>query len=414
MSSPLSHIRVLDLSRVLAGPWATQFLADMGAEVIKVERPGEGDDTRAWGPPFLVPPETEAGEAGLSAYFACTNRGKRSVAIDIASKEGQALIRELARRSDVVVENFKVGGLAQYGLDYESLNKINPRIVYCSITGFGQTGPNAQRAGYDYLVQGMAGLMSITGKPDDEPGGGPIKVGVAVSDVCAGWNAVGAILSALLQRERTGKGAHIDVALFDVTLALLINQASSFLATGQTPQRLGNSHPSLTPYDAFQTADGNMILAIGNNGQFQRFYETAGLPDVAADPRFATNALRIANRSALMGLLRPQLAKRTTAQWVALLEPQAVPCGPVNTIADAINEPQCAARELVKTLEHPAIGPLQVIGNAVKMSDCATTATKAPPLLGEDTTDVLSRVLGLGSADIERLLTQGVIGCRRG
>lgn len=411
MSLPLSHIRVLDLSRVLAGPWATQFLADMGAEVIKVERPGEGDDTRAWGPPFIKAPDAAAGEAGLSAYFACTNRGKHSVGIDIAAPEGQALVRELARRSDVVVENFKVGGLAKYGLDYDSLAALNPRLVYCSITGFGQTGPNAGRAGYDYLVQGMAGLMSITGKPDGEPGGGPVKVGVAVSDVTAGFNAVGAILAALLQRERTGKGCHIDVALFDVTLAMLINQASSFLATGQTPQRLGNAHPSLTPYDAFQTADGNMILAIGNNGQFRRFCAAAGVAQIAEDARFATNADRIANRAALMALLRPLLAQRTTAAWVALLEPEAVPCGPVNTVAEAVAEPQTTARQLVRSLPHDRLGPIQVVANAVKMSDCDVTAVKPPPLLGEDTSDVLGRVLGIGDEEISRLRTLGIVAC---
>jgi crotonobetainyl-CoA:carnitine CoA-transferase CaiB-like acyl-CoA transferase len=410
MSRPLSHLRVLDLSRVLAGPWATQFLVDMGAEVIKIERPGEGDDTRAWGPPFVVAPDPTAGEAGLSAYFMCANRGKRSVAIDLADPQGQSLVQGLAARCDIVVENFKVGGLARYGLDYETLAAANPKLVYCSITGFGQTGPNAHRAGYDYLVQGMAGLMSITGVADGEPGAGPVKVGVAISDLTAGWNAVGAILSAVIARDRTGRGCHIDIALFDVTVAALINQASSYLVSGDVPARLGNQHPAIAPYEVYATADGHVILAIGNNGQFQRFCAAAALDDMAQDARFATNAARVAHRPELNAVLQPLMRSRTTADWVALLESRAVPCGPINAIDAVMAEPQVAARGLKRDLHHAAVGALPVIANPVKMSGVDTTADAPPPLLGDATDKVLSELLDLGLDEIARLRNDKVIG----
>jgi crotonobetainyl-CoA:carnitine CoA-transferase CaiB-like acyl-CoA transferase len=357
-----------------------------------------------------VPPDPAAGQAGLSAYFACANRGKRSVAIDMGSQAGQRLIRDLARSCDVVVENFKVGGLAKYGLDYERLSAENPRIVYCSITGFGQTGPNAHRAGYDYLVQGMAGLMSITGQPDGTPGGGPVKVGVAISDLIAGWNAVGSILSALIQRDRTGRGCHIDVALYDTTVAALINQASSLLAGGGVPQRLGNVHPTIAPYEVYETADGHVVLAIGNNGQFERFCGAAGIAEAARDTRFATNPARVANRVALNEILIPVLKSRGTAAWVDLLESRAVPCGPINTIDEVLASPQTRARGLVQTLDSPATGPLPVVGNPVQMSGCNTTAQRAPPMLGDSTGDVLSDVLGLARDDIDGLRRAGVIG----
>ena len=407
MAAPLAHLRILDLSRVLAGPWAAQFLADMGAEVIKVERPGEGDDTRGWGPPFAREPS--AGDPGLSAYFLCANRGKKSVSIDMATKEGQELIRKLAAKCDVLIENFKVGGLAKYGLDYPSIKAINPGIVYCSITGFGQTGPYAPRAGYDFLVQGMGGLMSVTGEPDSAPGGGPVKVGVAISDQIAGMNALAGILAALVRRERTGEGDHIDVALLDATVSSLINQASTYLVAETVPGRMGNAHPTVVPYQAFATAKGHIILAIGNDGQFARFCKATGLEALSDDQRFATNAARIVNRAALIPRIADALKSRTAAEWIALFEPLAVPCGPINTIDQVFQDPQVKARGMRRTLVHPEAGQLPVVANPVRMASCDTTAQKAPPLLGEDTTTVLREVLGLGAAEIEELRARKVV-----
>ena len=407
MALPLAHIRVLDLSRVLAGPWASQFLADMGAEVIKVERPGEGDDTRGWGPPFArEPSETDP---GLSAYFICANRGKKSVTIDMASPDGQALIRELAAKSDVVIENFKVGGLAKYRLDYAALKAINPGVVYCSITGFGQTGPYAARAGYDFLVQGMGGLMSVTGEPDSVPGGGPVKVGVAISDQISGMNALAGILSALVRRERTGEGDHIDVALLDATVASLVNQSSTYLVSGTVPGRMGNAHPTVVPYQAFATAKGHIILAIGNDGQFGRFCKSAGLTEVGSDPRYATNAQRIRNRETLIPQIAAAMKHRTAAEWIALFEPLAVPCGPINTIDEVFADPQVQARKMRRVLEHPVAGPLPVVANPVKMASHDTTSSKAPPLLGEDTDAVLRDILGLDAAAIAALRDRNVV-----
>jgi crotonobetainyl-CoA:carnitine CoA-transferase CaiB-like acyl-CoA transferase len=407
MAAPLSHIRVLDLSRVLAGPLATQFLADMGAEVIKIERPRSGDDTRAWGPPFALEPT--ANDPGISAYFACCNRGKQSVTVDITHPKGQELIRKLAAKSDVVIENFKVGGLAKYGLDYQSLKQINPRIIYCSITGFGQTGPYAARAGYDFLVQAMGGLMSITGEPDDVPGGGPVKVGVAISDQMAGMFALSAILTALLKRERTGEGEYIDVALLDSTVASLINQASTYLVSGIVPQRMGNAHPTVVPYQAFRTADGHIILAIGNDGQFQRFCAVAGLEGLADDERYRTNSARIINRNTLIPKIAEAIRQRTTADWVSLLESQAVPCGPINTIDQVFADPQVQARGMRRVLEHEKAGSLPVTANPVRMASHDTTADKAPPMLGENTDEVLTRLLDLSPDDITALRNEGVI-----
>jgi crotonobetainyl-CoA:carnitine CoA-transferase CaiB-like acyl-CoA transferase len=407
MPAPLAHIRVLDLSRVLAGPWAAQFLADMGAEVIKIERPGEGDDTRGWGPPFARPPSD--GDPGLSAYYLSTNRGKRSVAIDIARPEGQQLVRAIAAKSQVVIENFKVGGLAKYGLDYPSIKMVNPGIVYCSITGFGQTGPYAERAGYDFLVQGMGGLMSVTGEPDGAPGGGPVKVGVAIADVMSGMNALAGILTALVSRERTGEGEHIDVALLDSTVASLINQASTYLVAGIVPTRMGNAHPTVVPYQAFETAEGHIILAVGNDGQFQRFCEAAGLAELAGDARYKTNAARIVNRASLIPRIAAALKQRTGAEWIALLESHGVPCGPINTIDQVFADPQVQARGLSRVLEHPTAGPLPVVANPVRMAGHDTTARKAPPLLGEDTEAVLRELLGLDADAIERLRAAGAI-----
>lgn len=407
MTGPLAHIRVLDLSRILAAPSSTQFLADMGADVIKIERPGEGDDTRGWGPPFIVEPEP--GKAGLSAYFAAANRGKRSVAVDFTTSEGQDLVRRLAAESDVLIENYKAGGLAKYGLDYEAMKKINPRIIYCSITGFGQTGPYAPRAGYDFLIQGMGGLMSITGERDDLPGGGPQKLGVAISDLLAGWNATSAILTALIKRDRTGEGDYIDIALLDCTVAALINQASTFLVSGKAPGRMGNAHATVIPYQVFATSDGHMILAIGNDRQFTAFCEIAGLAHLARDPRFTTMRARIENRPALIPDIAAAIAKRTTDDWMRSLEAASVPCGPINTIDRVFADPQVEARQMIRTLAEGAVAPMKSVANPVRFASGDTTSNKAPPLLGEDTDAVLSELLGLQSAQIDNLRRKGVI-----
>lgn len=405
MPAPLSHIRVLDLSRVLAGPWAGQYLADLGAEVIKVERPGTGDDTRGWGPPFALEPSK--GDPGLSAYYLCTNRGKKSVALDLASAEGQDIVRRLAAKSDVVIENYKVGGLAKYGLDYASIKAVNPGIVYCSITGFGQTGPYAERAGYDFLVQGMGGLMSVTGEPDEIAGstmkGGPVKVGVAIADQVTGLNALAAILAALVRRERTGEGDYIDVALLDCTVSALVNQGSTYLVDGSVPERMGNAHPTVVPYQAYATADGHIILAIGNDGQFQRFCRVAGRTDLAEDARYRTNALRIVNRATLIPEMEKTVAGRSKAEWIATLEAAGVPCGPINTIDQVYADPQVVHRGMRRVLQHPTAGPLAVAANPIRMASHDTTSAKAPPLLGEDTRSVLEDVLGLDAATIDRL-----------
>jgi len=406
-TAPLSHIRVLDLSRVLAGPWAAQFLADMGAQVIKVEKPGEGDDTRGWGPPFLVAPAE--GDPGMAAYYTCTNRGKHSVTIDMADPEGQALIRRLAEKSDVVIENFKVGGLKKYGLDYASLKAVNPSIIYCSVTGFGQTGPYAPRAGYDFLVQGMGGLMSVTGEPDGVPGGGPVKVGVAISDQVAGLNALAGILTALVRRERTGEGEYVEVALLDATVSMLINQAATYLCAGTVPGRMGNAHPTVVPYQVFPTADGHIVLAIGNDGQFARFCEAAGVPEMAADDRYRANAGRIVNRGTLIPRMQELLEARTSAEWIALFEDRAVPCGPINTIDKVFADAQVQARRMRRELQHAEVGTIPVVGNPVRMASHDTTASKAPPKLGEDTDAVLRDVLGLNGTEIAAMRKAGVV-----
>jgi crotonobetainyl-CoA:carnitine CoA-transferase CaiB-like acyl-CoA transferase len=399
-TAPLSHIRVLDLSRVLAGPWAAQFLADMGADVIKIERPGEGDDTRSWGPPYLVEPTAD--DPGISAYFTCTNRGKKSVAVDMATPAGQDIIKRLAAKSDVVIENFKVGGLAKYGLDYASLKTVNPKIVYCSVTGFGQTGPYANRPGYDYLAQGMGGLMSVTGEPDAVPGGGPMKVGVAIIDQVTGLNALAAILTALIARDRTGEGRHIDVALLDTSVSTLINQATTYLVADKVPTRMGNDHPTVVPYRAFATADGHIILAIGNDGQFARFCDAAGLIELVEDERYRTNKGRIVNRQTLMPPIQAALLKRGTAYWIDLLEARAVPCGPINTIDQVFADSQVKHRGTRRVLQHPTAGPVAVVANPVRMTGHDTTAPKAPPLLGEDTASVLRDVLGMSASEIAK------------
>ncbi|MBF0325820.1 MAG: CoA transferase [Alphaproteobacteria bacterium] len=404
MAEALSHLRVLDLSRVLAGPWSGQLLADLGAEVIKVEKPGEGDDTRAWGPPFLK--DKDGADTHESAYYLSTNRGKRSLAIDFTQPEGRELVRQLAARCDVVIENFKAGGLAKYGLDYPSLKAVKPDIVYCSITGFGQDGPYAQRAGYDFLVQGMGGLMSLTGEPDGEP----MKVGVALTDIFTGMYASVAILAALAHRDRTGQGQHIDLALLDVQVAVLANQASNYLVGGIVPQRLGNSHPNIVPYQAFATSDGHVILAIGNDSQFQRFCTVAGCPALAEDPRFATNAGRVRDRETLIALLRPILAARPMAEWIEVLEVAGVPCGPINNLAQVFDNPQVRHRGMVAGLDHPLAGRVDLVANPIHFSETPVTYDRAPPLLGADSAGVLADILGLDPAAIADLRAKGIVG----
>lgn len=387
----LHGLKVLDLSRVLAGPWAGQLLGDLGADVVKVERPGPGDDTRTWGPPW-VKDETGA-DSRQAAYFQCANRNKRSVAIDIATPEGQAQVRALAAQADVVLENFKVGGLAAYGLDYASLSADNPKLVYCSITGFGQTGPYAPRAGYDFLIQGMGGLMSLTGRSDAEDGAGPQKVGVALVDVMTGLYATIAVLAALSHRDRTGEGQHIDMALLDVQVATLANQASNYLTSGVAPRRMGNAHPNIVPYQDFPTADGDMILAIGNDGQFARFCTAAGHSEWAADERFATNPARVANRTVLIPLLRQATVMKTTAEWISTLESLAVPCGPINRLPEVFDDPQVVARGLRIDVPHPAFGSVPLVACPIRLSATPVQYRSAPPMLGEHTAEVLAEWL---------------------
>ncbi|CAO3430859.1 CaiB/BaiF CoA transferase family protein [Azospirillum endophyticum] len=400
MAGPLSHIRVLELSRVLAGPWSAQTLADLGADVIKVERPGAGDDTRAWGPPW-------AGDQ--SAYFLSTNRGKRSITIDFEQPEGQELVRRLAAQADVVIENFKVGGLVKYGLDYDSLKAVNPRLVYCSITGFGQTGPYRNRAGYDFMIQGMGGLMSVTGQPDGEPGGGPVKVGVAVTDIFTGLYATIGIMGALAHRDRTGEGQQVDLALLDVQVAVLANQAMNCLVGGKAPQRLGNAHPNIVPYQAFATRDGHIILAVGNDGQFAKFCTVAGRPELAKDERYATNPSRVANRRELVPLLEELIRTRDSHDWLDALEQVGVPCGPINDLAAVFEDPQVKARNIHQDLPHPTQGSVPTVASPIRYSGTPLVHDTAPPTLGQHTDTVLADSLGLGEADIAALREKGVI-----
>jgi len=427
MSGPLSHIRVLDLSRVLAGPWCTQNLADLGAEIIKVEKPGVGDDTRAWGPPYLK--DGEGRDTTESAYFLSANRGKKSITIDMAQAEGQRLIRLLAMQCDVVVENFKVGALKKYGLDDATLRAENPRLVYCSITGFGQDGPYATRAGYDFMIQGMGGLMSVTGERDDRIGGGPQKAGVAVADLMTGMYATVSILAALNHCERTGLGQHIDLSLLDCQVAMLANQNMNYLVSGIAPGRQGNAHPNVVPYQAFATADGHFILAIGNDGQFRRFCElsrdafqhasqtpsqtpsqhasqTPSLAHLADDERFATNRARVLNRDALIPLLEPVLLTKTTAEWITLCGPLGVPCGPINTLDAVFDNPQVQHRGLRVELPHPTAGSVPLVASPMRFSLTPTDCTRPPPLLGEHTEAVLREKLKLSPEKFGELLEQ--------
>jgi formyl-CoA transferase len=408
-TAALDGIKVLDLSRVLAGPWCTQILADLGADVIKIERPGVGDDTRTWGPPFIK--DANGNDTDQASYFTACNRNKRSVTVDMATPDGQALLRQMAAQADIVVENFKTGGLKQYGLDHESLRAANPRLIYCSVTGFGHDGPYAERAGYDLMIQAMTGMMSITGRPDGEPGGGPLRVGVALTDLFTGVYASTAILAALQVRDRTGEGQHIDMALLDVGMAILANQASAFLNTGKAPGRQGNTHPSLAPYQDFPTQDGSMLLAIGNNGQFARFCEAAGHPEWATDARFATNTLRVKHRGVLIPMMEELTRTRTTADWVALLEDKAVPCGPINDIAQAFDDAQVKARGLAVTLPRNAgdgIESITGVASPLRLAATPPVLRHAPPALGQHTREVLAE-FGIDAARFDTLRAAGVV-----
>jgi crotonobetainyl-CoA:carnitine CoA-transferase CaiB-like acyl-CoA transferase len=402
----LEGVRVLDLSRVLAGPWCTQTLADLGADVVKVERPGAGDDTRAWGPPFLK--DRDGQDTAEAAYYLGANRNKRSITVDISKEEGQALIRRMAASCDVFVENFKVGDMARYGLDAPRLRAGNPRLVYCSITGFGQTGPYAARAGYDYVVQGIGGLMSVTGERDDLPGGGPQKVGVAVADLFTGMYATVAILAALRHREATGEGQTIDMALLDTEVAMLANLGANYLVTGVAPQRAGNAHQNIVPYQVFEVADGHVIVAAGNDGQFMKFCEAAGCTELACDARFARNADRVRHRDALVPLLAEIMKARSKHDWLQALEAVKVPCGPINDLKEVFDDPQVQARGMAMPVAHPLNDRLRLVASPMKLSGTPVACTRAPPLLGQHTDEVLDS-FGVSASERRALREQGVI-----
>jgi len=406
MAGPLAGYKVLDMSRVLAGPWAGQMLADLGAEVIKIERPNQGDDTRHWGPPYLQ--DQDGNNSSDAAYFFCTNRGKQSVTVDITEPEGQEIIRQLAVQCDVLIENYKVGGLKKYGLDYGSLAEINPRLIYCSITGFGQTGPYAERPGYDFLIQGMGGLMSITGEPDSE-NGGPVKVGVAVTDLFTGLYAANAIQGALLERHQSGLGQYIDLALLDVQAAVLANQASNYLTGGTVPGRLGNANPNIVPYQAFATADGHLILAVGNDSQFRRLCTVLDMPDWADNSDYATNSARVVNRQSLCGEISQRLTQHDSAHWLHLLEQHQVPCGPINSIDQVFQDPQILARNMLVTMEDKRAGEVQLVGNPINYSRSGIEYTAPPPILGDNTDSVLGEYLEYSELEISTLRNKSII-----
>ena len=401
----LSHIRVLDLTRVLAGPWCAQTLADFGADVIKVERPGAGDDTRHWGPPYLKTPD--GADTAEAAYYLAANRNKRSVTVDIATPEGQRIVRELAAQSDVVLENYKAGQLKKYGLDYESLREVKPDLVYCSVTGFGQTGPYASRAGYDFIFQGMGGLMSITGERDELPGGGPQKVGIAVTDVMAGMYASLAITAALLHRERSGVGQYIDMALLDTIVAFGANQISNYFHSGRIPERWGNAHPNLLPYEVFPTADGHLILGAGNDSQWESLCAAAGHPELASDPRFKTMPDRIRNRKALIPLLQDIIRQRPSRDWIERFDAANVPCGPINNYKEVFENPQVRHRGLRIDMPHP-LGSVPGVASPMRFSDTPVEYQAAPPLLGQHTREVLSCLLGMGDEELDRLAARKI------
>ena len=406
MRKILEGTRVLDLTRVLAGPWATQNLADFGAEVIKVERPGHGDDTRKWGPPFLR--DRDGRDTADAAYYLACNRGKKSITLDIAKPRGREIARRLALAADVLVENFKVGDLARHGLDYDTLARDNPRLVYCSITGFGQDGPYRDRPGYDFMVQGLGGLMSVTGERDDLPGGGPQKVGVAVSDLFTGMYATSAILAALIERAASGRGQRIDMALLDVQVAMLANLSASYFVSGTAPGRMGNAHMNIVPYHVFRAADEFLIVAVGNDGQFARFCEVLGVPEWPADPRFATNPQRVRHRELMVGMITARLQAKPAREWLAALEGAGVPCGPINNLEQVFQDPQVRHRGMQVSAPHPAAGEVRMVANPIKFSATPIAHDRAPPLLGEHTAEVLG-ALGLDEAELSTLRADGVI-----
>ena len=407
MPGPLSHIRVLDLSRVLAGPWAAQNLADLGAEVIKVERPGTGDDTRAWVPPYIK--DAHGNDTPEAAYYSSVNRNKKSVTLDIGKPEGQAIIRELAAKCDVLIENYKLGTLKRYGLGYEDLKATNPRLIYCSVTGFGQDGPYAPRPGYDFIFQGMGGLMSITGERDGEVGAGPMKVGIAITDVLTGMYASLAISAAITHVERTGQGQYIDTAMLDTLVAFNANQVVSYLASGVIPQRWGNAHPQVVPYEVFATSDGHLILAVGNDGQHARFWKVAGRPEIAEDPLFKTNSLRIINRKALIPLIAEVMKTRTKNEWLELLESATVPCGPINNMKEVFEDPQVQHRKLRVDMPHALGGIAPVVASPMRFSETPVEYRIAPPLLGSFNEEVYQGLLGKTAAEMEKLKAAGIV-----
>jgi len=410
MSGPLSHLSVLDLSRVLAGPWCTQLLADLGADVTKIEKPGSGDDTRHWGPPFLK--DREGRDTRESAYYLACNRGKKSVAIDYTCDEGRDLIHALAKQADIVVENYKVGGLGRYQLDYASLAAINPRLVYCSITGFGLTGPYARRAGYDFIIQGMGGFMSVTGERDDLPGGGPQKAGIAIADLMTGMYASVAIVAAIAHRDVTGLGQHIDTSLLDTQVAMMATANMNYLVSGRVPERAGNAHQNIVPYQVLACADGHIVLAVGNDQQFARFCDVAGRPEWSRDPRFATNGGRVRHRELIVPLISEILRAGTQRHWLASLDAVGVPCGPINRIDQVFADSQVQARGMRVDLRHPLSGTVPQVASPLRFSATPVDYVQAPPLLGEHTRAVLMRRLGLSDADLGNLVRRGVIEVR--
>lgn len=403
----LGHLRVLDLTRVLAGPWCAQNLADLGAEVIKVERPGAGDDTRSWGPPYLR--DEDGANTSEAAYYLTANRGKLAITVDIATAEGQQIIRELAAQSDVVLENYKVGQLAKYGLDYASLKQIKPDLIYCSITGFGQEGPYAARAGYDFIVQGMGGFMSLTGERDDLPGGGPQKAGVAIADLMTGMYATIAVMAALSHRDRTGEGQYIDMALLDVQVAMLANMNMNYLTTGVAPQRWGNAHANIVPYQTFATSDGHIIVAAGNDSQYKKFVQIGGRPELADDARFSSNPARLQHREQLIPLLAEMVRLKTKQEWITLLEQAGVPCGPINRLNEVFDDPQVKARQMQISLPHPSAGSAPLVASPMKLSATPVSYRNAPPLLGQHTEQILSDLLHYDAERIAELRARKVV-----
>lgn len=403
----LSHIRVLDLSRVLAGPWCAQNLADLGAQVIKVERPGAGDDTRHWGPPFAKDPNGQ--DTTESAYYISINRNKKSITLDISTPEGQAIVRDLVKTSDVVIENYKVGQLAKYGLDYLSLCAIKPNLIYCSITGFGQSGPYQHRPGYDFILQGMGGFMSITGEADHLPGGGPQKAGVAIVDLFTGMYASSAILAAVIHRDRSGEGQYIDMALLDTQVAMLANISSNYLCSGVSPHRWGNAHPNVVPYQTFQTSDSWIIVAVGNDSQFRNFVKAGNREALADDPHFATNPARIEHRAALIPLLVEMVKEKTKAQWITLLEAAGVPCGPINNLQEVFENEQVIARGIEMHVPHPTAGTMKLVASPMRLSKTPVEVRMPPPLLGQHTDEVLRDELGMSASQINELHQRGIV-----